>query len=93
MRSLLHKISAHLPSQIPPERMFWIVLGILAFGFIIESIVEIFILPDNIFHWLLVIGIIILSTPIVYAIAKAGHVRLAEIVFIVVYWAITPNFP
>ncbi len=68
--------------------LFWIIEGLVALSFTVESIFEIFFIPENTLRWLLIIFIINSVALILFAIARSGSIRLSGILFVVVLWAL-----
>ncbi len=70
------------PEQTHQTRLFWIIEGLIALSFTFESVVEIFLIPANIFRWLLVIAVIDGTALITFLISRAGYIRQAGLIFV-----------
>ncbi len=85
------------PEEISQTHLFWLIEGLISISFTIESIVEIFILPENGTRWLLVIGVIDGVALIAFFMAREGYIRQAGWMLVWALWilftglAITEN--
>jgi signal transduction histidine kinase len=83
----------HLSTQIPSEQaqrihLFWIILGLVALSFTLESTLDVFILPANTLRWLLVIVVVGVSAVVLFIVSRSGYIRLAGVSLVTVLWAL-----
>ncbi|MCL4562525.1 MAG: hypothetical protein M1281_18175, partial [Chloroflexi bacterium] len=88
MRYLFHLPHFDDERQTQQVRLLWLVLGIVALSFTLESVIELFILPGNALRWLFFIGVVDITSLVLLAISRRGYVSQASMALVGVLWAL-----